>query len=358
MAPPPDFTFRLVPVVLRLLEARGVPEPTRAQLVDGLPAGAATAPLVTAPLERVQDFLARAEAVAGVPSLGVLLAVEVPRGTYAWLEFIARLAPTLEDGMKSVGRFYRLVNAGAELAYFERGECAGLDITVHGRRDGWGRQLNEYTVALLHRITRELSPSWRPTHVWLAHDAPAWSAQQELAAFFGVRPTFGAPTNGFDGPAELVDVELPGADRALCALLTSQARAALEAQVPLAALAARVRDEVKGRLGRGAVGIEAVSAALGLSARTLQRRLREEGSSYQQVLDAVRAQAAKDWLANAQRSVGELAARLGYSEPGAFDRAFRRWTGQSPSAWRAAALAGRPPGVTACRRRDGALRPR
>lgn len=329
-----DFTFRLVPLTLQLLDAHGVRPDERARLVDELPEGAATSPVVTAPLATVQRFLDRAEAAARVPSLGVLLAQAVPRGTYAWLEYIARLAPTLEEAMRSLGRFYRLVNKGADIAYVERAELAGVDVSVHGRRDGWGRVLNEYTVALFHRIAREVAPRWEARHVWFAHAAPEPAAVQALAAHFGVRPEFGAATCGFDVPAALVEEPLPSADPTLQALLATQAAQALEVEQPLAALASRVRDEVRRRLGTDSVDLEDVAPALGLSVRTLQRRLRDEGSSYQAVLDAVRAQAAKDWLANPRRSVSELAARLGYSEPGSFDRAFRRWTGKTPTAWR------------------------
>jgi AraC-like DNA-binding protein len=334
MASSPDFTFRLVPLVLRLLDAHGVSAAVRASLLEGLPADAATASVVTAPLVDIQQFLERAEAAARVPSLGLLLATEVPRGTYAWLEFIARLSPTLEEGMKSVGHFYRLVNKGADITYVERGDLAGIEITVHRRKDGWGRQLNEYTLALFHRITRELSPSWQPAHAWFAHEAPEHRAVQELAAFFQVRPSFGAATCGFDGPGALVDQLLPTADPALQTLLRAQATRALEVDEPLAALASQVRDELKRRLGSEPLAVDAVAKALGLTARTLQRRLREEGLSYQAVLDGVRAQAAKAWLANPHRGVAELAARLGYAEPGALDRAFRRWTGKTPTEWR------------------------
>lgn len=329
-----DFTFRLVPLTLRLLEQHGVSPEARGRLVEGLPADAATAAVMTAPLADVQRFLDGAETAARVPSLGVLLAGAVPRGTYAWLEYIARLSPTLEDGMRSLGRFYRLVNKGADIAYVERGELAGLDVSVHGRKDGWGRVLNEYTLALFHRIAREVAPAWQPRHVWFSHETPEPASVQALAACFGVRCEFGAATCGFDGLAALVETPLTTADPALQALLQSQAAQTLDAELPLAALAARVRDEVRRRLGVEPVELEAVASTLGLSARTLQRRLRDEGSSFQAVLDAVRAQAAKDWLANPRRSVSELAARLGYSEPGALDRAFRRWTGKTPTEWR------------------------
>jgi AraC-like DNA-binding protein len=337
MARSADFSFRLVPLVLRLLEGHAVSAEVRARLLQGLPEGAATAAAVNAPLDDIQRFLAQAEAAARVPSLGLLMATEVPRGTYAWLEFIARLSPTLEEGMTSLGHFYRLVNRGADIAYVERGELAGVEITVHRRRDGWGRQLNEYTLALFHRITRELLPAWQPSHAWFAHPAPEPRAVQELAAFFQVRPTFDAATCGFDGPGALVDLQLPTADPALQALLRAQAAQALEVDEPLAALASRVRDELRRRLGTEPLGVDAVAAALGLTARTLQRRLGEEGLTYQVVLDGVRAHAAKAWLANPHRGVAQLAQRLGYADPGALDRAFRRWTGKTPTEWRGVA---------------------
>ena len=339
MATPLEFTFRLVPLVLKLLEARGVSEQKRTELLSTLPEGAATAAEITAPVETVNGFLEAAERAARVPSIGLALATAVPRGTYASLEFIARLSCTLEEAMISVGRFYRLLNKGADIVYVERGELAGVEVRVHGRPNGWGRQLNEYTVALFHRIIRELAPSWAPVNVWFPHAEPAVEVQLALAEYFGVTPHYEAKTLGLDGPGELVDQPLPTADAELQRLLRTQASEALERETPLAALAEQVREEVRQRLGEQDVAIGAVAAALGLSVRTLQRRLRDEGLSYQDVLDSVRAQVAKQWLSNKRRNVSELAGRLGYSEPSAFDRAFRRWTGQSPTQWRSVTAA-------------------
>jgi AraC-like DNA-binding protein len=329
-----DFSFRLVPLTLKLLEARGVSATERAALLALLPDGSDTAAEVTAPVEVVNAFLDRAEALARVPAFGITLATAVPRGTYAQLEFIARLSCTLEEAMVCVGRFYRLLNKGADISYVERSEVAGLEVRVHGRKDGWGRVLNEYTLALFHRITKEVCPPWQPAHVWFAHETPNAAALDALAQYFGVTPTFGAATLGIDGPEELMDAPLNSADAELQSLLRGQAARALEEDQPLAALAERLKQELKARLGKEALSIEAVAPALGCSVRTLQRRLQDEGLTYQDVLDGVRAQVAKAWLANRHRNVGELASMLGYSEPSAFDRAFRRWTGKTPTAWR------------------------
>jgi AraC-like DNA-binding protein len=81
----------------------------------------------------------------------------------------------------------------------------------------------------------------------------------------------------------------------------------------------------------------AVARKLGLSARTLQRRLAEAGTSFQDVLDEVRAGAARRLLRDPALAVSEVAFSLGYAELSSFYRAFRRWTGQTPIDWRAAA---------------------
>ena len=83
------------------------------------------------------------------------------------------------------------------------------------------------------------------------------------------------------------------------------------------------------------------AAALGLSERTLARRMQALGLSYTAVLDAARHQAALHALAQADRPLGEISQSLGFAEPSVFNRAFRRWTGCTPGQWRQAA---RPPG--------------
>jgi AraC-like DNA-binding protein len=102
-------------------------------------------------------------------------------------------------------------------------------------------------------------------------------------------------------------------------------------------LAARVRAHVAAHLA-AAPSAAATARALGHSERHPRRRLDAAGTSYRAELDAVRASQARDWLKDARTTVEEVAARLGYSDAAVFIRAFRRWTGQSPAAWRRQAL--------------------
>ena len=99
-------------------------------------------------------------------------------------------------------------------------------------------------------------------------------------------------------------------------------------------LAVDVRRVLASRLANGEIDVELVARHLGMSTRTLQRRLAAAGLSYQELLDETRREAAERCIANSSLSIGEIAYLLGYSEPAAFHRAFKRWMGVAPQAFR------------------------
>jgi len=99
-----------------------------------------------------------------------------------------------------------------------------------------------------------------------------------------------------------------------------------------------VRRALELRIGRGGTGIQQVARHLAVSPRTLQRRLASEGSSYQDVLEAWRKDAAQRHLSESNLAVSEVAFLLDYSEPAPFHRAFKRWFGVTPQAFRQAQL--------------------
>jgi AraC-like DNA-binding protein len=103
---------------------------------------------------------------------------------------------------------------------------------------------------------------------------------------------------------------------------------------PLNGLALDVRRVLMSRLARGESDIELVARELAMSSRTLQRRLAAVGLSYHELLDRARRETAERSIADSSLSIGEVAYLTGYSEPAAFYRAFRRWTGVTPQVYR------------------------
>lgn len=97
----------------------------------------------------------------------------------------------------------------------------------------------------------------------------------------------------------------------------------------------RVRRMLVEHLGRSNLTLDAVATTLAVSRRTLTRRLEEERTSFRHILDDVRRDFARALLQDHSLSIGDIAFFLQYSEPAAFHRSFRRWTGQTPLAFRA-----------------------
>ena len=140
-------------------------------------------------------------------------------------------------------------------------------------------------------------------------------------------------------PCDVLDAPISGADLGLARYLEAYAQALSTGLDTPSTSATRVQDEVLRAMPEGEISAERIARRLGLHARTLQRRLAAEGTTYAAVVERARRTLAERHLAESRLSVGEVAFLLGYSEPSVFHRAFRRWTGQTPAAFRRAAFA-------------------
>jgi AraC-like DNA-binding protein len=329
---PLDFTFRLVPLVLKLLEKQGIDGRVFA-LEAGLPQGFESAPEITAPLPKFRTFMDAAAQALEDDQLGLTLARAVPKGTYALVEFISRSAATVREAMESLARFGRIINAGVDWVYVQRSGYGVLEHRVPAETEGLGRILNEYTMAFVARACVEnVGDKWKLQRLYFAHPAPA--TVEPLTTYFGIAPTFGTGVSGMEIADDVLSLPMSSADPALKKYLEEQGRAVLETRPKSTDLVGVIRQELVRRLGKTEAKVETVAEALDLSPRTLQRRLEGEGTSFQEVLDGVREQLAMSYLVNDSLTVSEIAYLLGYSELRAFDRAFRRWTGKTPVAWR------------------------
>ena len=174
---------------------------------------------------------------------------------------------------------------------------------------------------------------WEPRSVSFVHVAP--SSVDEYRRVFRAKVEFEARENAVAFDRALLDLPLVAADPDLLEVLEPQIEDFLSRVPHRQRFSVRARDAVRSALQEGEATLDAAARALGLSPRTLQRRLREEDTSHREVLEEVRAELASHYLADLELSLDQVAARLGFSEPSAFHRAFRRWTGTTPAAYRA-----------------------
>lgn len=140
---------------------------------------------------------------------------------------------------------------------------------------------------------------------------------------------FGAEHTEIELDDATLDTPLPLASEAYCAVFERQVERALERLPCESGSPDDVRAAARATLAGGECSLASTARALGTSARTLQRRLRERGTTFAELVDSVRREMALEYLRK-RVSVHEIAFLLGYAEPSAFHHAFKRWTGMTP----------------------------
>lgn len=194
---------------------------------------------------------------------------------------------------------------------------------------------SETQVGMWVKIGRELTGvDWVPRRVRFGHQ-PRGPAEQ-FTAFFGRPVEFGAPADELEFEPEQLGLPIHGARPSLQPALIRLVQS-LMPQSPEPSMTDQVRALLLDELPRGMTTRQEAAAKLGISTRTLTRRLGEDNSSFRDLLTEVRKDLACAWLRDDTLPVHEVAYLLGYSEPSTFHRSFRRWTGQTPMSWRRSA---------------------
>jgi AraC-like DNA-binding protein len=292
------------------------------------------APDERVPLVSVYALVEAAAEVVGTPLFGVTVASSVDVELLDALGFLVLTSPTFGVAMERTIRYQRIWNDG------ERYVLAIEDDRAHLRYDPYGpsrpahRHMAEmfaYDVGV--NAPRLVASPDVPVVVRLRAEPPSDRAAYEAA--FGAPVEFSAPIDEVVLPLALFDQPMPQANAAMHAFFLRYAEAALARLGPASSLGDRVRAFVGDHLSDGRATLPLAAQALGSSARTLQRRLQAEGTSFEALVEGVRRARALALL-DAWMSIGEVAYLLGYAEASVFHRAFKRWTGTSPEAWRAA----------------------
>ena len=324
------FRSRLLPFLLGYHERQGGQAQRIRDAYDLPPAGADAADL-TVSLASFRDLTAELAADLDDPFFGLSAAASLVRGGFGIVEFLLETAGTIQDALAQFARYDRLASNLLQHR-IERGPGRVLfKQWVPGDVAGLGRHGNEFALAVLVQGGRNLlSSPVAPRRVWLAHPAPA--DRGRILEFFGVEDiTFGAGWNGMVLDAELAARRLPKADEALNSALSAQLAHAASESGDFVELVCQRTEQT---LASGPPTIERVAKLLHMSDRTLQRRLRQEGSSFREMVARVRRQRGEALLRNEDLSLGEVAFLLGYTDLSAFVRAFKQWTGLTPGAFR------------------------
>ena len=265
------------------------------------------------------------------PEPGLAIGLQLAPGPFSVLGYLLQSSRTLGDALEAVQRYQRLVGEGGEVHLHECGDVLQLSYQPRHPAHLANRPRILALMASWVQWMRPLLDSFQLLEVRLTHSQPAnISAYQHC---FDCPLQFDADEYALLLPAAQRQAPLKQANPALQTLLRQHAEQLL-AQLPSASLSARVVSLISGQLAQGEPNRASLAKALLLSERTMQRRLADEGQSYQQLLNDTRQQLAERHLAEARLPATEIALLLGYSEPSVFFRAFRQWTGLTPGEYR------------------------
>ena len=275
------------------------------------------------------DAAARA---AGHPQFGLRTGERAGNGAVNMAGMFLAASATLGEGFRRISQFYRVMNDAQTIHWEETPTWAGAWLTVREVPYGVPRHATEFAFAWSLVMARTVTGvEITPSLVAFEHDAPADLSEHARILRCPVR--FGHHRSEVRFDPAVFELPVRTSDPALVEILESHARSVLARLPARQGLVPRVREAVARGLPTGA-GLDDVAASLHLSARSLQRRLQDEGTTYADVVDEVRRALALDALRDPARGVSEVVFALGFSDASAFHKAFVRWTGSAPGAWR------------------------
>lgn len=280
------------------------------------------------------DWIVLLDEIAQVdprPALGLHIGEQIQPRHAGIMGYIGLSCDSLGEAFLRFERFHRLVYDGNPAAMAIHGDVVSLSWGIeHGVP---GQLADETGIAAFTTMVRRLVRHPLPlTAINFVNPAPADLRPYE--AFFGCPVTFGGTLTCITFPTPYLMLPVAHSDPGLRTLLENQAEALLRALPSGQAFPTELKAALARSLHEGEPTLEHVAQRLAMSPRTLQRRLAELDLSFQHLLDRTRAELARGYLLEGNLTLSEIALLLGYSEQSAFNRAFKRWTGQTPRAVR------------------------
>ena len=298
------------------------------------------------PLPALVALFRSAQVLTGRRDIGLEFGRQVRPDTFDALGYALMTCRNLGEAVGLVPLYRRVVfDAGySETRIARTGVAVKLSWIVlpEATRAGlpYSELLAESLVASWYGLGRWIAGTELPLReARFCHPAPADA--QPFASFFGCPVRFAAGENALLFDAGLMSLPLVQADAELNLAMRKEARRAVERRRGDTGIAAEVRQVLTPLMPKCEATLIHVAAGLGITPRTLQRRLAAADFSFQAILDATRRELAQVYLRDPALSALDVALLLGYAEQSSFTRAFRAWFGATPTAWRAANPAAR-----------------
>ena len=290
--------------------------------------------------DEFEPLLCRAVALTGDDAFGLHWAERSSFAAFDLLGHVAASVPTFADALAVIIHLYPLLSDGHELALRLEDHAATLEYRLSRSAPPSSHVKEEFVVASSFRLLRRFAGSSRmPSSAHFTYAAPAH--RSEYTRFFGGVERFDQPFTGMVVDRKLLDARQLCHDEELERDLRVRAEARLQQSTVPDGYAKRVKDWLFERAFVGRGEMKSVAEGLRMSERSLRRHLATERTSFPKLRMEALSARAKQLLIEPDIPIKEIASSMGFSDATAFHRAFRTWTGMTPSAFRAAAFVSR-----------------
>jgi AraC-like DNA-binding protein len=288
------------------------------------------------PVPLMAEVLNTAAALTGIDSIGLRVGMQFRPATFLDVGYALAAAGTIKEALEINMRYQPLTQEAARTRLEIAGREARIILEPAIADAEFMRRVTDAILAGYASIGRWLL--WdqeKPVaSVTLRHRPPTEEAQTFARQLFGEVVSYNAPQDMMVIDAALVTRPLPNANPAIVQLLTGRLNARLAAFRAGSSLRMLVMTGLHQQMRKGKPSLEDTAKLIGMSGRTLRRRLLAEDLSYSDLLAATRKEAAEVYIHEETLSFAEIAGLLGYSDQTAFVRAFRGWFGEPPGAFR------------------------
>jgi AraC-like DNA-binding protein len=298
----------------------------------GLPQACVGQPDLRIPVDAVSALLEASAEASGCEAFGLLMAEGRRLSNLGVLGLLSREQETLRQALVSLSRYARVHNDALVVRIEEAQGLATIREELLLGCSGPVRQSTELMVAVAMRLLKMfLGPKWQARQICFSHAPPRHLGVHERV--LGQRPLFGQEFNGIVCPSADLDTSMPSADPVLGAYVKSHF---VDLHGASTEITAEVRQLALLLLPRGACSIEAVAGELGMTRRTLHRRLAARGETFRDVVRDIRRELVSRYVEDSRRSLTEAAQLLGFADLSSFSRWYRAEFGEPAEARRKA----------------------
>ncbi len=298
----------------------------------GLDPGLLADPDARYPMQKTVQLWTHALDRTGDPCLGLTVAMQWHPTTWHALGYAWLASRTLEDALKRLARYSSMITTAGECQLEERTQDFRLVVQLQEseapRPDA---AADSVLGTIVHMCRVSFGADFKPLRVCFTHSGVG--CRQKRQEFFGSPIEYESEENRIDFDKDPLRRPLPFANSAL-AHANERIIAEYLPRLELGTAASRVKTLLVDLLPSGEATEGGLAASMNLSRSSLQRRLRDEGTTYRAILQEVRCELAEKMLLDGETTLNEVSFLLGFADLSAFSRAFKRWTGAAPSTYR------------------------